>query len=92
MNYKYEYKSLEERESLITTHSNLFLVEEQNITDGNFLIFVDEETKNQLLVQQTIRGRVNTITAYASLDNNSVDSLENAIIEYETNLITGGIF
>lgn len=39
MNLKLEYKDLAERERLIAEHSTLFIIEEQNITEGNFLIF-----------------------------------------------------
>ena len=41
--------------------------------------------------EEAISNRINIISDYASLDNNSIDVLENAIIEYETNLITGGV-
>lgn len=41
MLYKYQYQDTQEREGLISTHANLFLTEEQNITEGNFLVFSD---------------------------------------------------
>lgn len=47
MRYKYEYKTAAERDALIQEHSNLVLVEEQNITDGNFLVFVDAPEEPQ---------------------------------------------
>lgn len=91
MQYKFEYKNLEEREFLVTVHNDLFLIEEKNITEGNFLIFVDNETLQDILRKENIKDRINTIYNYMDLDNNSIDNLENAIIQYETNLITGGM-
>ncbi|EHB65277.1 hypothetical protein [Paenibacillus lactis] len=42
MKVKKQYTTLEERESLIQENSDLFLIEEHNITEGNFLVFADE--------------------------------------------------
>lgn len=47
MRYKYEYKTAVERDALIQEHSDLVLVEEQNITEGNFLVFVDAQEELQ---------------------------------------------
>lgn len=41
MKYTFQFNSLEEREQLIIEHSGKYLVEEQNITEGNFLVFSD---------------------------------------------------
>lgn len=41
MNTKIQYTSNEHREQIISENMNLFLIEEQNIVDGNFLIFTD---------------------------------------------------
>jgi hypothetical protein len=38
---KIQYHSQQERENIINEHSSLILVEEQNISEGNFLIFSD---------------------------------------------------
>ncbi|MGM0971695.1 MAG: hypothetical protein ACQEW2_02425 [Bacillota bacterium] len=40
---KLQYKTDEERKSLIDSHSNLYLIEEQNIIEGNFLIFSENK-------------------------------------------------
>lgn len=42
MKVKKQYTTLEERESLIQDNSDLFLIEEHNIFEGNFLVFADE--------------------------------------------------
>lgn len=39
MNYKFQYNDLNERESAINNNLDKFLIEEQNIEEGNFLIF-----------------------------------------------------
>ncbi len=36
-----EYLSLEERQQALIENNHLILIEERNITEGNFLIFVD---------------------------------------------------
>lgn len=40
---------------------------------------------------QDITNRIQIISDYASLDNNAITTLENAILEYEMNLIMGGM-
>lgn len=47
---KVEYENADEREQLINEHisSGLFLFEEQNITEGNFLIFVAQLEMDKL--------------------------------------------
>ncbi|PJO40081.1 hypothetical protein [Lysinibacillus xylanilyticus] len=42
MRYKFEYKTMEERESIIYSNTGKRLVEEHNITEGNFLVFDDD--------------------------------------------------
>lgn len=41
MLYRYQYETPEEREIIIQNNKNLTLFEEQNITEGNFLVFTD---------------------------------------------------
>ncbi|WML35929.1 hypothetical protein [Clostridium sp. OS1-26] len=41
MEKKVQYNTLEERENLINENKPLILVEEQNLFEGNFLIFSD---------------------------------------------------
>ena len=64
MDYKFEYKDIEERESIISEHSDLLLYEEQNITEGNFLIFMDTDTYNQMLEKQELTNRMLIISYY----------------------------
>lgn len=40
--YKYEYTDqTTDRQNILDSHKDLILIEEQNITEGNFLIFTD---------------------------------------------------
>ncbi|WP_353853162.1 hypothetical protein [Dehalobacter restrictus] len=41
MDLIFQYSSEDERQSLLTQNSGLYLIEEKNIKDGNFLIFSD---------------------------------------------------
>jgi len=41
MDYKYQYTTPEEKQQIITQNATLILIEEQNIIEGNFLIFTD---------------------------------------------------
>lgn len=44
MTYKYEYETEEDRQGLIALYQGqgLILIEEHNITEGNFLVFSNE--------------------------------------------------
>lgn len=41
MEYKFEYFGQLERQTIIETNSDKYLIAEHNIADGNFLIFTD---------------------------------------------------
>jgi hypothetical protein len=56
--------------------------------------YTQEELNAQIQEQkaeQVISDRINVISEYATIDSNSIDSLEEAIITYETNLIMNGV-
>lgn len=40
---KIQYENQVDRQNIINSNKDKILIEEQNIRDGNFLIFVDEE-------------------------------------------------
>jgi len=93
MENKFEYKTIEERVLIIASNTSLFLIREENITDGNFLIFSDTQPQEQSIQsgEMSISDRLSIISEYAGIDSSIVDVLENTIIEYETNLILGGM-
>ena len=41
MENKIQYITIEERNTIVSENANLFLIEEQNIKEGNYLIFTD---------------------------------------------------
>jgi hypothetical protein len=41
LNYKFQYNSTAERDSIIANNVDKVLIEEQNINDGDFLVFTD---------------------------------------------------
>jgi hypothetical protein len=67
---KVQYTSLTERESIITENANLTLIEEMNITEGNFLIFSDYQltpTTEQQLSSEIEKVRLEQAQANAEL-------------------------
>lgn len=70
MTYKFQYNTPEERQSIIDAHADLIRIEEDNITEGNFLIFSDtkrteniikDELDNQLTIMEAIADLYETI-------------------------------
>lgn len=55
MRYKYQYSDELERQALLEEHENMTLVEEQNITDGNFLVFLDMPPNHEVSLIQRIQ-------------------------------------
>lgn len=56
---KYQYSNDTERTTILNSHKDKILIEEQNITEGNFLIFSDTKTlENQL---QDLNNSVNQV-------------------------------
>lgn len=52
MFYRKQYFSQEEREDLLLKNNDLILVEEQNITEGNFLVFSDVEVEKPINLEE----------------------------------------
>lgn len=91
MEYKYEYITSEEKEKILNEHIDLVLSEEQNITEGNFLIFIDQDSANKMIQQKEREDRINTIIEYINLNNNSISNIENSILEIEKNKTLEGV-
>lgn len=63
MNYKFEYKSQDERQNILNQNTDKFLIEEQNIAEGNFLIFSDVQPslpKVQIIVKEDNLNSIQT--------------------------------
>lgn len=43
MKHKYQYFNDSDRENIINANTDKFLVEEQNLTEGNFLVFSETQ-------------------------------------------------
>lgn len=43
MRLKVQYKSLEQREELLEEYKGMYLIMEENIVEGNFLVFTTEK-------------------------------------------------
>ena len=43
MIFKFEYKNITDRAAILKEHSDKFLIKEQNLIEGNYLIFSDEQ-------------------------------------------------
>jgi len=90
MEYKFKYENKEERDSIIKEHSNLILIEEQNITEGNFLIFTDIQPEQSEEIQD-LNTRINDITEYlSSSDETTITNIEQSILTIEQNKINNG--
>jgi len=67
MKIKFQYFTNSEREEIINNNSSLYLIEEQNIIDGNFLIFSDspldlETRKNIVLPEEEYNDIINRVS------------------------------
>jgi len=85
MRVKKQYTTLAERETLIQEHSDLFLIEEQNITEGNFLVFADEYPElpdpEPTLSQQVteLNQTVGNLILESANDKATIASLEDTV-------------
>jgi hypothetical protein len=79
MNYKYEYADETSRTALLEANSDKVLIEEDNISDGNFLIFSDvtEPTGVADLVTLISQGVI-------SLDGVLIDNYKTAVEAAQT--------
>ncbi|WP_315074365.1 hypothetical protein [uncultured Clostridium sp.] len=91
MEYKYEYKDITEREDILTKNKELFWIEEQNITEGNFLIFSEVQPQPIDVESQEANDRISDISTYLNnSDETTILNIENSILEVEKNKIING--
>lgn len=57
--YKFQYSTHSEKDELISMHSEKHLIEEQNITEGNFLVFSDEPLPEKVVYTQVPQDELN---------------------------------
>ena len=70
----YEYHTEQERQDIINQNLDLFLIEERNITEGNFLVFSDTLPEKEIV--------------YINVPKDEIDSMKQAIAELT--IILGG--
>jgi hypothetical protein len=92
MEHKFEYKDESERKSILEANNSYYLIEEQNITEGNFLIFSDVQPQQVDVKQQETNYRISDISQYLSSNEATISDVEDLILQSEENkIINGGI-
>lgn len=85
MMYKFEYKSEEEKLALIVTHGDKYLVEEQNIIEGKFLVFANDLPKVYLSVPEeefdTLKQENTLLKAQSQANSDRADFHEEVLAE-----------
>lgn len=76
MQLKIQYHSQQERENIINEHSSLILLEEQNISEGNFLIFSDSPIERE--------------TIYTNVPQSEIEAMKQSIAELTLLIATLG--
>ncbi|MEK4977217.1 hypothetical protein [Bacillus sp. FSL K6-6540] len=100
MKVKKQYNTLDDRELLIQEHSDLFLIEEHNITEGNFLVFADEYPEPSPDPEPTLSEQVaelnltvGNIILESANDKATIASLEDTVgtLLFEVAALKGGV-
>lgn len=79
MKYIFNYNNDEERQGIILSNSDKFLIEEQNITEGNFLIFTDVKPIEQELME--LQQKIKLLEAQNNANSERADFTEEVIAE-----------
>ena len=58
MYHKIQYETPAEKETLLRENESKYLIEEQNLFDGNFLIFSEERPVDPQIEVQTLKTKV----------------------------------
>lgn len=75
MFHKFQYHDEQERENLIEQHSNLYLIEEQNVEEGSFLIFSEKPSPVQIVYTQISAEEMEALKAENQALNTAVVEL-----------------
>ena len=72
MNYRYQYQNSTDRQTILDSHKDKILIEDQNLLEGKFLIFSDvnpienqvaDLQKNQLTIMSAIADLYSSLPA-----------------------------
>ncbi|WP_214684653.1 hypothetical protein [Exiguobacterium sp. s155] len=80
MFHKFQYRDEQERRDLIERHPNLFLIEEQNVEEGNFLIFSEKPTPVQIVYTQISADEIEALKAENQALNTAVVELYEIVL------------
>lgn len=72
---KVQYKTQTEKEMALIENQSLLLVEEQNITDGNFLIFSDTAPTHKTIYTNIPQEEIETLKNNQTLMQKAIDDL-----------------
>jgi len=103
MLYKYQYLNDLERDKILTDNPDKRLLEVQNITEGNFLVFTDEPVVPDEYT--VLSGQVDTLTTenavlqmsmiemsvYTAMQDERLQTQENAVMELSMLVAGGGL-
>lgn len=81
MKYEFKYTKEEERQKIIEDNKDKYLIEEQNIIEGNFLIFSDEKPLPPVIPPETV-----------TISKKEYEDLQNQLLLSVNNSTEGGIF
>ncbi|MBS4173469.1 hypothetical protein [Bacillus sp. FJAT-49736] len=81
MKLKIQYFSPEEREKILSENSALYLVEEQNIIVGNFLIFSDTPAEKEVVYVNLPQKELELLKAQVQANADRTDFHEDCIAE-----------
>lgn len=76
MLYKYQYETEEEKQDILSANTDKRLIEVQNITEGNFLIFSDQPIEKEVV--------------YINVPQNEIEALKQSIAELTLLLVQMG--
>lgn len=91
MEWRYQFESDIEREKLINENESLFLIREENITEGNFLTFSDEPLPEPVVYVsvpqeefESLKQESTLLKAQSSALSERADFVEDVIAEMAT--------
>lgn len=75
MNKRYQFNTEEERQKLILDNQSLYLLEEQNIKDGNFLVFSDTLPEPKVIYMNVPENELTSLKQQVETSQQAIDFL-----------------
>ncbi|CAI6073884.1 hypothetical protein PAECIP112173_02304 [Paenibacillus sp. JJ-100] len=93
MEWRYQYESDAERDELIKEYKSMHLIREENISEGNFLIFAEEPLREPAIYVsvpqeefESLKQESTLLKAQSSALSERADFVEDVIAEMATQL------